>query len=181
MTDSEILAQLIKPDAQVYVEYEYEKPFIKLVEPQQANKCTTIKNVPIDTIVIKADAFSAPKTVFIGNRGECKRADYIVISESKKCIIYIEMKSGADDTAKIKKQLHGAQCFLKYCQEIGKSFWGDRDFLSGYKSRFVSIKHIRIPKRPSRDNFPLHDTPEKLLPLAGCASIQFNNIAKINE
>ncbi len=63
------------------------------------------------------------------------------------------------------QQLKGAQCFLAYCQEIGKTFWNESDFLKKYKQRFVSIGHTSIIKRKTRitRESGKHDQPEKML------------------
>ncbi len=75
---------------------------------------------------------------------------------------------GGKKTSKEKEiiqQLKGAQCFVEYCQAIGKSFWEKQDFLDDYKYRFVSIKNIKISKKQTRSKFQddIHDTPENML------------------
>ena len=56
------------------------------------------------------------------------------------------MKAGKKTSKEkeIIQQLKGAQCFVEYCQAIGKSFWEKQDFLDDYKYRFVSIKNITV-------------------------------------
>jgi len=43
----------------------------------------------------KADAFKSPGAVFQDSRGECKRADFVIIADGihKKTILCIEMKA----------------------------------------------------------------------------------------
>ncbi len=179
MPDMEILSQMIKDTALVQQQNEYGKPLVKLCEPQAPDSRATIRNLPADTVVIKVDAFCSPDNVFNGGNGECKRADYVIISAEKKCIIYIEMKRTKDGWNQIVKQLLGAQCFIKYCQEVGKAFWGENDFLKGYKSRFISIGHTSIAKKKTRidKNADRHDTPQRAMKVNWPNYLQFNQIA----
>lgn len=135
--------------------------------------------LPSDAIVVKIDSFSSPDNIFIGSKGERKRADYVIISEKKKCVLYIELKLTKDNWGQIVKQLKGAECFLKYCQEIGKSFWDEKSFLTDYKHRFVSIAHTSISKRPTRiTKTEIHDTPESALKWDWPKDIPFNELVE---
>ena len=73
----------------------------------------------------------------------------------------------------------GAQCFVRYCQEIGKTFWNKNSFLSGYKSRFISIGHTGIAKRKTRINKKVarHDTPDNAMKVDWPHYLQFNRLA----
>ena len=179
MPDKEILSQMIKNSALVQLQYEYDKPLVILSEPQMPDSKATIRNLPADAVVIKVDAFRSPDDIFNGNNGECKRADYVIISVEKKCIIYIEMKRTKDGWRQIVKQLLGAQCFVKYCQEIGRGFWNEKDFLKGYKSRFISIGHTSIAKKKTRitRNTEPHHTPETAMKIDWPNYLQFNQLA----
>lgn len=179
MTDMDILSQMIKNTAFVQPEKEYRKLFVRLSEPQAPDSSATIRNLPADAMVIKVDAFRSPDVIFNGKNDECKRADYVIISTEKKCIIYIEMKRTKGEWDQIVKQLLGSQCFVKYCQEIGKNFWNENGFLDGYKSRFISIGHTSIAKRKTRitRNAERHDTPEKAMKIDWPHHLQFNQLA----
>ncbi|MDD4966081.1 hypothetical protein [Halothiobacillus sp.] len=179
MSEMDILSQMIKGTALVQLEEEYGKPIVKLSEPQAPDSSATIRNLPTDAMVIKVDAFRSPDDVFNGGNGECKRADYVIISEEKKCIIYIEMKRTKDGWNQIVKQLLGSQCFVKYCQEVGKGFWNEKNFLIGYKSRFISIGHTSIAKkktRITRDAEP-HDAPDRAMKIDWPNYLQFGQLA----
>ena len=89
MPDMDILSQMIKGTTLVQPEEEYGKQLVKLSEPQAPDSKATIRNLPADVMIIKVDAFRSPDDVFNGGNGECKRADYVIISAEKKCIIYI--------------------------------------------------------------------------------------------
>jgi len=180
MFDIDILHKMIKDSAKVSVYEKNGKNQVKLTEPQHPNSSVTIYGLPANVIVIKVDAFKSPDTVFEGSRGECKRADFVVVAETdhKEIILYIEMKARKGQPEEIKKQLEGAQCFVAYCREIGRVFWEQRDFLNSCVCRFVSIGHTSISKRKTRftKNFDLHDRPDKMLKIDWPHHIQFNRL-----
>lgn len=177
--DVQILAQLIKPAATVPLEVEYGKHCLTLHEPQAPDSRVNVRNVPADTVAIKVDGFTAPDAVFNGRQGECKRADYVLISPERRTIVYIEVKRTGDGLDEIVKQLKGAQCFINYCRDIGQTFWEEANFLQGYRHRFVSIGHTTLPKRRTRveRTAPTHDSPSKLLKIDWPHHVQFNQLA----
>ncbi len=78
----EILSQLIKKHALIELETEQsKKPRVTLKEPSAKYSFVIISNMPDDALVIKADEFESPSSIFNGKHGECKRADYVIISE----------------------------------------------------------------------------------------------------
>ena len=173
MSDFEILRNLIREEVQALVEYEYNKKTIVLQEPgdrRQPAYFLKIRNSPDEIIAFKADAFPPAKVIFRNSRGECRRADFILIASDDRAnwIVYIEMKSGntGSETA-IEQQLRGAQCLVAYCRAIGQEFWKSPRFLkkTNYRQRFVSVKNIGIDKRPTRIPPPSgsHDAPERML------------------
>ena len=179
MSDMDILSQMIKSTALIQLQYDYAKPMVKLCEQQASDASVTIRNLPSDALVIKVDAFRSPDGVFNCSNDECKRADYAIISTEKRCIIYIEMKRTKDGWSQIVKQLLWAQCFITYCQEIGKVFWEEKGFLKGYKNRFISIGHTSISKRKTRitRNAERHDAPDKAMKIDWPHNLQFNKLA----
>lgn len=181
MPDMDILNQMIKDSAKAGLSEYHGRMQVRLTEPQHSQSCVNIYGVPENTIVIKVDTFSSPDAVFAGSRGECKRADYVILSmvDGKKVIIYIEMKATKGSAEAIIQQLAGAQCFVTYCREIGKSFWMERNFLKGYRHRFVSIGHTSIPKRKTRitRQSGSHDQPNKMLKIDWPHYIEFNLLA----
>lgn len=181
MPDMDILNQMIKDSARVKFSGHYGRMKVELAEPLYAKSSTMIYGVPEDAIVIKVDTFASPDAVFAGSRGECKRADYVIVSEvsGKKVIIYIEMKATKGSAQEIIRQLKGAYCFITYCREIGKVFWGEQHFLKGYRQRFVSIGHTSIPKRKTRITRQpgRHDQPDKMLKIDWPHHLQFNQLA----
>lgn len=179
MADSEILNQMIRNTAKLPLQMQYGKPIVTLDEPQSPNSSVTIAGMPSDAIIIKIDMFNAPDAIFCGSKGECKRADYVIISPSRRRILYIELKKKKDSAKGIIQQLKGAKCFVRYCKEIGRSFWEDKKFLENYHHRFISIGHISIAKGKTRivRESDLHDTPEKALKIDWPHYLQFNHLA----
>jgi hypothetical protein len=181
MPDIDILNQMIKDSAKVQLSNHYNRMKAELTEPAHPCSSTVIYGIPENAVVIKVDVFSSPDTVFVGSKGECKRADYVIISnaDGKKVVIYIEMKAMKGHPAEIIQQLNGARCFIAYCQEIGKAFWDKSDFLKKYRQCFVSIGHTSIPKRKTRitRESGKHDRPEKMLKIDWPHHLQFNQLA----
>ena len=182
MDDFEILNLMIQEKAKVKLdESKFSKPKVVLAEGSLYS--ATILGMPDrdNAIVIKGDAFVAPKQIFNGKNGECKRADFIIIArlgERRKYVIFIEMKSCASTSKEweIIQQLQGIQCLFAYCREIGRIFWKEPNFLNTYQSRFVSIRNIGSNEQPTREKkIPLHDRPDSMLKL-NSTSIYFNKL-----
>jgi len=177
MQDIETLKQMIKPFALVPCQGAETMPRVVLEEPQESDSSATISGLPSDILVIKADAFRTSGELFQGEMGECKRADYVMVSQKKRCIVYIELKRTKDNWNDIVKQLLGAQCFMFYCQEIGKAFWQQHDFLREYDHRFVSICHTSISKRTTRiERNHTNSSPEKAMRISWPKNIHFNSL-----
>lgn len=180
MSDIDILHELIKDTARVSLEDHYDRKKVILTESLQIDASVTIYNLPEDAVVIKADDFEAPDTIFNGHRGECKRADYVIVTQTDqgKVILYIELKAKRDAENQIIQQLKGAYCFVAYCREIGQMFWDQQDFLDGYIHRFVSIGHIRLPKKQTRVTHQnaLHDHPERMMKISNPHHLQFKQL-----
>ena len=179
MGDKQILTELIKPSALVDKETNNDKHFVKLIESMAPDSNVIVRNLPDDALIIKADVFHPPKEIFQDKKRECKRADYVIICEENKCLIYIELKSRKDSWDIIVKQLMGAECFIKYCREIGRAFWKTESFLENYQSRFISICNTSINKKPTGMDGKAkdHDKPEKAWRLYGYKNLEFNKIA----
>lgn len=182
-SDIDILNSMLKEDAKVPVsKNEYGKKQLIFTEPQCPKKSEVkISGLPDNLIAIKADAFKSPDTVFEGSQGECRRADFIIVADTgkKKVILCIEMKATKGSKKEIIQQLTGAQCFVTYCQEIGKAFWEQQDFLKDYKYRFISIGHTSIPKKKTRitRQSNAHDRPARMLKIDWPGYLEFNHLA----
>lgn len=177
MSDMEILSELISESARVPHENEHGKPVIKLQEDEYVS---LIRNIPSDAMVIKADKFPAPQSFFKGNQGECKRADFIIISEEKKVILYIELKDGSSENSYIIKQLKGAFCVISYCKAIGRHFWKKKTFLEDYQHRYIGMVKLGLNKKPFFHKLStLHDSPENFLKISSPQYLQFNQLAAL--
>lgn len=175
-----ILEQMIQDHAKVPLIDCYGKKQVILEENQGINYEVTILDIPEETLVIKSDLFEAPKTIFKNSKGECKRCDFILISDQDnlKVIMFIEMKAGRANTQEIIQQFKGGECLISYCREIGKKFWNQIKFLENYQSRFVSMKDINLNKKPTREKkLPtIHNCPENMLKIYAPKKIQFNQL-----
>ena len=187
MSDISILKKMIKDTALIILENRYNKKIVELKEPPPADYAITIHGMPDDdnVVVIKTDTFSSPNSIFKGDCGECKRADFVIIAnyENKRVIICIEMKAGKGEKEKeIIQQLKGTECFVAYCGEIGRLFWNEQHFLKDYTFRFISIRDIKIPKKPSRvaNSGILHDRPERMLKISSPAYLQLKRLIEGN-
>jgi len=183
MPDIQILDEMVCQNAKLAVETANGNNKVILIEPQD-NLTVTLSGLPDDTIVIKADVFKSPDSLFQGSKGECKRADFVIVAHSgkKKVIVCIEMKATKDSRKEIVQQLTGAQCLVRYCQEIGRQFWRQPDFLEGYLYRFVSIGHLSIAKQKNRISREtgVHDRPDKMLKIDWPHHLEFNHLAGKN-
>ena len=159
MSDFEILRALIRDEALAPVEFPHGKKVIVLEEPgqqQQSAYSLRIKNVPDDVVAFRADAFPAPNHIFKNDKGECKRADFVVIASDGKAnwILYVEMKHGKGHSEKeITQQLRGAECLVAYCRAIGQEFWQEPEFLkkeSVTNSVLSALEDIGIQKRADK-------------------------------
>lgn len=154
----------------------------------------TINGMPNDdnVIVIKADSLIDRRQIFKGKKGESKCADFVIIANTKigKFIVCLEMKKTKGQSKEISQQLTGAQCLVIYCQEIGKKFWHQDNFLNAYQYRFVSISHIsmaktttRYPsqKRQSNSTQYIHDHPDRMLKVSAGNRLDFYYLLEGNN
>ena len=171
-SDLDVLQELINDQALVtLMETQYGKKTVVLRESGSQDGIQysiKIKGVPNDAVVVKTDMFPSPENIFRCQKGECKRADYVIVanSETGDFIVYIEMKGGRGNTAEIVKQLKGSECFILYCRSIVDRFWQRSNFLDQYESRFVSFTKIRTRKSRTRErsrSTKPHDKPERML------------------
>jgi hypothetical protein len=181
MDDLQILRELLREDVQLTLDRHYNRYKLRLDEPQQSEVIVEIHNVPENCLVIKGDAFVPPTAVFQNSRGECKRADYIIIvdDDHTQAILCLELKTGRGDSDEIIQQLKGAACFVAYCREIGRAFWQKSDFLTPdqYQTRYISLVQTRLDKQPTRHKQPPnHDHPERPLKLSGRRPLQFRQL-----
>jgi hypothetical protein len=187
MSDLCILQELLSNEAMVILENDnHGKKKVTLIEPEcydHKGYSITINNMPVDSVVIKADFFPPPRKFFKNTKGECKRADFVIITntDKKNLIIIIEMKKSKKANNKIIQQLKGARCVIDYCRSIVHEFWQKEDFLNPkeYVYRFVSISGISSKKKPIYKllHGSLHDSPERMLIIKPPHNLQFRKLA----
>ena len=83
VNDIQILREMINPDVQVILQPAEGKSFVQLTD-LQSGTTVRINGVPHDSIVIRAEDFENPLTVFNGSKGERKRADFVIISNDER-------------------------------------------------------------------------------------------------
>ena len=188
VNDIEILQDMLSSAVRVPLQQEGQnKPSVQLID-EQAATTVEIKGLPYESIVIRAEDFENPLTIFNGSKGERKRADFVIVSneEQGKWIICIETQAGnVKSEGHVVAQLKGAKCFITYCKCIGVSFWESVEFLDGYEYRFVSMANINSNKgtKKTRPYSPhlqskgkLHDTPEAFLKFLQSPSLYFRKL-----
>lgn len=174
MPEIEVLHQMIQEAVKVPLEPdEYDVLTVTLAEPQCPDSVVHIRKMPEQAVVISLDEHWALEGMFTHEKGQCKRADYVIIADTgvHKVIIYIEIKRASSSRTTVVQQLTGARCFVAYCRELARAraFWDQPNFLEEYVERFVYIgqTNTRINKRPTRmkPESGVHNCPEKLLKL----------------
>lgn len=192
MTDIEILEKMLDQSMIVCLQEKQEGTHIRysvILEETQDNYSVSIGGMPNpdEVIIINVDKFKVIPHVFKGNKGEGKRADFVIVANTKneKIILCIELKKRKKSQEWIVKQLKGAKCFIVYCQALAKNFWEKHDFLDGYEYRFVTIGHINTNKTTTRINnrkrdnsstSEIHDSPEKMRKIKYSNSLQFHRL-----
>ncbi|MDE0012648.1 MAG: hypothetical protein OXU36_15965 [Candidatus Poribacteria bacterium] len=184
MNDIQILREMLNPDVQVTLQSGQGRPSVQLTD-SQSGTTVEIKGVPPESIVIRAEGFENPLVIFNGSKGECKRADFVIVSKDEdagRWIICIETQERDSKKAwHVIQQLKGACCFINYCKCIGKSFWESKEFLDDYDYRFVSIVDIN-PNRSKRRTQPfdpagaLHNRPDIFKKLVQRSTIHFSKL-----
>ena len=170
MSDLDVLRELINRRALVLLEEtHFGKKAVVLSEPDNQGGIQysiKIKGIPNDAVVVKTDMFPSPKGIFSCQQGECKRADYVIVtnSETDNFIVHVEMKKGEGSAGEIIDQLKGSECFIAYCRAIVCSFWQQSRFLDQYKNRFVTFRKIGTRKSRTRESCSsvLHDAPDRM-------------------
>ena len=184
MNDIQILREMLNPDTQVILQLGQGRPSVQLTDAQ-SGMTVEIKGLPTNSIVIRAENFEEPLTVFNGTKGERKRADFVIVSNDereRKWVICIETQEMDSKLAShVTQQLKGAYCFITYCKCIGKSFWASDEFLNDYQYRFVSIVDLNF-NRSKRQTQPfystgeLHSSPDKFLKISRSPTVYFRKL-----
>ena len=184
VNDIQILQEMLSPNVQVMLQSGSGKPSVQLTD-LQSGMTVEVKGLPHNSIVIRAEDFYNPLTIFNGSRGERKRADFVIVSNDeneRKWVICIETQEMDSKLAShVIQQLKGASCFISYCRCIGKSFWDSKEFLENYEYRFVSIVDINFNKsrrrtEPFDSRGELHNNPDLFLKISRRPTIYFRKL-----
>lgn len=175
---SELLKKLFQKNTISTIEQHYNSYQVVLKEAKEGYELK-ILNVPSDLMVINIDDNFNNNQIFQGNDGECKRCDFVLISEAEKIVLFIELKKSNNSTRVDKiNQLKGGLCFIKYTQSIVEEFFNYPTFLKDYKFCYAIFDNIHAKKRPTK---LLHDklentTPEKAVKISKTNSYQFKKL-----
>lgn len=141
-----------------------------------------ILGVPDDAIVFNVDDNFRNDRLFAGKHGECKRSDYIIFSEKRRVVVFIELKKGTSSSTntEIVNQLKGGFCVFEYYRSVAKMFF-NKDMSALYEPRFVSFVGIGKAKRRPRTDRRAggHNTPDNMMKIVNASAIQFNRVAAL--
>ena len=173
------LRELLVNDAILQLTEKHGKMSCFLPE-DKANYGFDLLGLPCDALIIKCDRFPTTKNVFFkSDNKECKRADFVLVSESEKVIMFFELKK-SQKSAKandIVAQLKGAKCVMDYCESISSSFLGEhcifKDYIFKYYKGFVNTPQ----KYPFAKQKTSNNTPETARTLSG-SSAWFGKLMK---
>lgn len=182
MSYSLILKDMLHSCSLVNLEDHYNGKKVRLVESKATDSFIEIHCVPSDTFVLDLDSALNTEKLFQGKSGECKRADYIVISESAKRILFIEMKRSTSQANDIALQLRGALCAFEYLQIVAREFFQESDFLSQCEKRFIAVLNTHGRKRKTEvshsiKNSSQYSVPDGFLRISGMQVLQFRYLA----
>src|SRR3954469_14984321 len=112
MSDMDLLIEIILSSAVIPLEKKYDRFNVDLIERGAPDSKLTIRGCPSDCLVLDLDSSFDNSRVFNGKYGVSKRADFMLISEEKQKVIFIEMKRSGSQRNDIIKQLTGALCMF---------------------------------------------------------------------
>lgn len=83
MLELDILDQMIQEAAKIPLEEDpYGHLTAKLTESQCSDSSVTIHKMPEQAIIIKVDDFWSLESMFTHEKGQCKRADFVIIANT---------------------------------------------------------------------------------------------------
>ena len=74
---------MLNLDTQVTLQSGQGRPSVQLTD-LQSGATVEIKGLPHNSIVIRAEDFENPLTIFNGSKGERKRADFVIVSNDER-------------------------------------------------------------------------------------------------
>ncbi|MCC5878134.1 MAG: hypothetical protein JJU11_18090 [Candidatus Sumerlaeia bacterium] len=178
MEDMGVLRELFTEHALLPITERNNRYQAELTEPRSPETRVEIIGLPADSLILKVDRFPDPGSLFKGSQGECKRADFAIISEERRKIVYIEIKFSTGSAREISHQLAGAHCVLTYCREVASVFWKRKGILEGYDERYVVVSRLSMNKKRTREHRSIsHDSWETPLRVQRPGRLQYNHLA----
>jgi len=144
----EILRELIVDSGIIFAEYEDGQYVCNLPETN-SDYSFKLRHLPKDAFAIKCDSFPDTGDVFFrGKNDECKKADYALISESQRVIMFFELarSCGTKTENESIAQLKGATCIMDYCGHIAASFFDSPD-IRNFDYRYYIVRYSKSVKR----------------------------------
>ena len=169
MNTTDTLRALIADNAILPISQEHGKNICILSEPE-SNYEFKLRHLPMDSLIIKCDKFPNTDVFFRSDNMECKRADYALVSESEKIIMFFELKRSTTSAKNVAivAQLKGAACILEYCGLIAGSFLGVRDIFYKFDRRYYIVHRKSSVRRSFEEEKKLDNrTPENARKLGG--------------
>jgi len=142
----------------------------------------TLRHIPNDSIVIKCDKFpnlcALGQEFFLNENGECKRADYALISESSNVIMFFELKKSKRSSKRADAilQLKGATCVVNYCGLIAAEFLNKPRIFDGFLYRYYIVHHDSLRKRSFREDRPIDNSTPHMPRIIGGAFMAFGDL-----
>ncbi len=142
-------------------------------EPNAFLRSIRIKNLPNDSALLKCDKMKINNVFKDCSRGQNKRCDYILISNNT--VYFIELKSAEESETKYFddciKKFKGVLCITDYIDSVMVNFYKKDKFFSPLQKKYIllflspSINKKPTSLRSCHENRPIHNEPDKFLPL----------------
>ena len=159
MTDGSVLQALFSSSLIEKSGEENGRCFVTL---REEGKDATLRNFRLfdlskDAVIIKLDDSGVPHGLFSGDKGECRRCDYVVFTslQGKKLMLFVELKSTKIDKSDVIKQFKSSECIMDYCNSVSNIFYARQKLFDEYEKRFVLFHKVRLAKRPTIASSPV--------------------------
>lgn len=138
-----------------------------------------INQVPEDLVAIKLDKNNSfSRILFTGKNGETCCCDFVLICDTKKVIIFIEIKTNTAKREHIINQLKSTDCIFDYIQIVGKKFYNVNNFFDDYERKYIVFKKLS-KKNGSKDHLKSYNglsSYDKPLFLSGNNNVYFKRL-----
>ena len=141
MAEWDILEELLVDDLFGVISNKGGHHFAMLEEKDKKSKLKRINVVDVssDAVLINLDLYKQPSTLFKGEKGECRRCDYVLVTKfkTKSIILFIEIKSLKLSDDDVIEQFKGAECVMDYCSSTIYRFHDKRGFPDKFNKCYV--------------------------------------------